>query len=299
MAARALGENRNYRGAVTRLRGVLADHPESVAAHYLLGLFLYNMDANTEALEACRAAVALDPEDAVAHRLLGIVLGHSPRRRKTGLKHLEQAVALAPHDGYNHYFHARLLAASGRRRAAKASYDRACERAPADPVVLAGTAEFLFGARRSTEARALAERAFAADGDHHMALAAMARACLHEGRFVEARDFARAAVAGHSTYRPGIEALIEAEMCRNPLFRAWSRLKSWRQGRPWRAILFATLFWSLVVCSGVTLAVVFPATADTLPWLFVGLSLCLTVPKIVYRKRVEAALTPFRLRRRF
>ena len=297
-AARALGESRNYRGAVDALRRVLAQAPDHVEAHYLLGLYLHNLGRNPEALEACRAAVALGPADAIAHRLLGIVLAAFFRNKRGGLEHLREAVRLAPHDGFNHYFLARGLASASRPGPARASYLEACRRAPNEPLVLAGTAEFLFSTFRVREAQDLAARAFAAGPDDPYALTAEARSRLLDGRAADARDLARAAVQIHASYPPAVHLLVEAEMCRRPYFAAWSRLKNWSARGKLRSSLLLIGASQLMVAIVITVAVLVPTLPVAAPLAVVG-TLAAMLPNAIYRRRVAQAMKPARLRRGF
>ena len=296
-AARALGDSRNYRGAAEALRRVLGEDPDHVEAQYLLGLYLHNLGRHVEAVAACRAAVALDPENAIAHRLLGIVLGGAVFSKVKGLAHLDQAVRLAPTDGFNHYFRAKALVGLARPRKARIAFFDACERAPTEAFILAGTAEFLFSTYRVKEARDLAARALAADPDDLGALTAEARSRLLAGRAADARDLARAAVALNASNRAAIEVLIEAEMCRNPAFAVWSRLKSWCRGGSWRAsFLLIGGSWAMA-----TLVITVVALIPDVPYagllVFAVCIVAAALPNVIHRRRVAAALRPAALRR--
>lgn len=299
-AARALDDVGNDRAAAALLRRLLGEHPDDTAAHYLLGLSLFKTGDRAGALAACRAAVALDPADAMAHRMLGIVLGGTREARRQGLEHLRQAVTLSPQDGFSHYVLARALADLGRRREARHSFADACDRAPSEPVVLSGAAAFLFTIRSFTEARDLAARAMALAPEHHQALTTQARGFLLMGRAAEARDLARAAVAREASYRPAIEVLIEAEMCRNPLFALWSRLKGWCHGSRWRtlALVIGGAEGMAALIVGVTTTLFPHADAISVVVFWAGLALA-WLPSWLHRRRVTAALRPVKLRKRF
>lgn len=299
-AARTLGDHRNFTGAVAALRRLLGRTPDFAPAHAFLGLYLDYLGDRAGAERECRAAVALDPSDAAAHRLLGLVIGRVPRHRKAALVHVRQAVALGPEDPYNHYNLARLLHLMNRRREAVASFAAACERAPLNATLLAGSAEALLALGRRREAVTLAGRAFAVAPDDPSALAAEARMRLLAGRGADARDLARAAVALDATDERALAVMIEAEMCRNPVFAVWSRVRSAMSGR-WRLRLS-----TVMVVYFFTLPYLFAAAALASPLAAAGFVLTSLVvfawagvSRFVFRRRLAAAVRPVTLRRRF
>lgn len=298
-AARALGESRNNRGAADALKRVLGQAPDHVEAHYLLGLYLHNLGKNADAIAECRAAVALDPADAIAHRLLGIVLTAFFRDKRQGLEHLRQAVRLGPQDGFNHYFLARGLAGAAQPKAARTSYFRACELGPNEPLILAGTAEFLFSAYDVRKAEDFAARALAADPDDLYALTARARLCLIRGRATEARDLARTAVQIHAGHRPAIALLIEAEMCRNPYFAVWSRLKGWCAGGKLRSSVLLIGASQAMLALVIAIATWLPDFPSGGPAVAAACAVLATLPNSILKARIEKAMKPTRLSRRF
>ncbi|WP_375464964.1 hypothetical protein [uncultured Methylobacterium sp.] len=297
-AARALGREGNDRGAVSTLRRVLAWHPEHAPALALLGLHLDYLGDGAGARNACRAAVSLDPNDAVAHRLLGIVLGRRMGGRREALLHLHEAVRLDHADPNNHFQLANLLAALTYRRKALSAYRAACALAPDDPVILGGTAEYLFGRCRSREAKVLAARALVAGPDNVVALTAAARSRLCDGRSTDARDLARAAVDLDAGHPPALAVLIEAELCRFRAFALWSRIRGWTLGGRLRST--ALLFAFGTACStAIGLIGLDTRGSVAVVSLYALGFVWAIVPALILRRRIEAAQRPVRLRRRF
>lgn len=298
-AARALGDAGNNRGAIEVLERLLARHPDCVAGHYFLGYHLSNAGRHAEAVAACRAAVALDPSSPHAHRILGGVLGFERWGRTLALDHIRHAVALAPEDGFNHLALARGLERLSRVKAARASYREACERSPAEPIILAATAEHLFAHRRRREATAFAARAFAADPENVLALSALARARLLAGRSADALSLAEAAVARRADHGPAVATLIEAAMCRNPYFAVWSRVKGWMLGGKWRGPIVVAGLIEIWIGGMVAFDLLFPAAAPVAGVVFAATVSAAVWPNRVFKRRLAAALKPVRLRRRF
>lgn len=83
--------------------GALAEHrlavrfdPRSRSYQYRLGIAAMQRGAFAEAEEALGKALAIDPQSAATHKVLGVLLAESLGRRREGVEHLRQALALEP-----------------------------------------------------------------------------------------------------------------------------------------------------------------------------------------------------------
>jgi adenylate cyclase len=127
------------RAAADLFRQAIARDPDFALAHASLADVLVQIarwrlpdwkDAEAEAVEAARKAVALAPDVADAQLALGaaLSLSHDPAAASS----YSQALALAPHDANIHYRTARFLVLSGDKIGAIRHYERAFQLAPDD-----------------------------------------------------------------------------------------------------------------------------------------------------------------------
>ena len=288
-----------FETALGTVRGVLAAHPDHQRAHVWLAFCLHRLARYGEAEAAAREALRLDPNDAGAHRWLGIALRASGTRFPEAAAHLDTAIRLAPADPWGHYERAVLFTRMRRTRQAVADIAAAAAQAPDNAGLLAGAAESLLSLLRPREARDYAARAFACGPDNPKALVVEAKFRLYAGRHREAHDLAQAALVLGQPTPDMLACLIEARMCRNPVFRMWSRALNWaRLGRarpPIGALAVVSVFLLLVICES--------ALSPYGPLVTLGLWFCLLGSLVaccqVHQRRYEAAQRPVRLRRRF
>ena len=83
--------------------GALAEHrlaahldPRSRSYQYRLGIAAMQRGAFAEAEQALGEALVIDPHSAATHKVLGVLLAESLGRRREGVEHLRQALALDP-----------------------------------------------------------------------------------------------------------------------------------------------------------------------------------------------------------
>jgi len=83
--------------------GALAEHrlaarldPRSRSYQFRLGIAAMQHGAFAEAEDALGRALAIDPQSAATHKVLGVLLAESLGRRREGVEHLRQALALEP-----------------------------------------------------------------------------------------------------------------------------------------------------------------------------------------------------------
>ncbi len=186
--------------AIRHYRRSLERDPASATAHYNLATLLAAGGTLDEAVRHFRRAVALRPAHAAAHNNLGAVL-RALGRVAEATPYFERAVALDASNAAAHNNLASVLASTGRAADAVRHYRRALALEPDGVESLMSLAWILATAgdarlRAPGEAVALAERAAAltARSDVNV-LAALAAAYAAAGRFDEAVDAQRRAIA--------------------------------------------------------------------------------------------------------
>ncbi|MGA2018553.1 MAG: tetratricopeptide repeat protein [Opitutaceae bacterium] len=98
LALKSNAQSREYRGAESLYRAILAGNPACWKAHTLLGDELLAGPARPgEALEEFGKAVELEPEDAEAQNNLGSLLLRVPGRRADAIEHLGLAARYGPY----------------------------------------------------------------------------------------------------------------------------------------------------------------------------------------------------------
>ena len=186
--------------AVRHYRRSLELDPASATAHYNLATLLAAGGALDEAVRHFRRAVALRPAHAAAHNNLGAVL-KALGRLDEAMPYFERAVALDAGNAAAHNNLASALASRGRPAGAVRHYRRALALDPYGVESLMSLAWILATngddrLRAPGEAVSLAEQAAALTGRRDVnVLATLAAAYAADGRFDEALDAQRRAIA--------------------------------------------------------------------------------------------------------
>jgi len=173
--------------------------PRRHEVYHNIGRILSDEGKPAEALEYCRQAVELDKKSAESRIGLGVVLGELGRYDEAASE-FSVAAGLDAGAAAPHYQLGRALLKLGRDGEAVAQFNEALRREPDNLGLLLYTARVLAADRNSagrngSEALELAQRADGLAGGQAVVLDTLAMACAETGRFDEAVQRAREALA--------------------------------------------------------------------------------------------------------
>lgn len=207
LATMAQARNRDYWTYETLLADTVQKRPENVDARIGYGVELLGRQRYGEAESQLRIALTMLPRPgsgvgptAGAHMYLGSALC-AQNKLDEGIAHLEQALALNPKFSEANGFLAEAYVTQGRFAQAATAFDRALAGLPDVPPLIYRGAWFYATTpdplvRNGAKAAALAERGVhLTDGRDWMMLDALAVAYAEQGRFPEAVEASRRAVA--------------------------------------------------------------------------------------------------------
>ena len=166
-------------------RALVRKHPESAQAHARLGLALFGLGRDEEALGSYDMAVSLDPGQAVTHLARALPLARLGRDEEA-LASCGAAIDLDPALPDAHVSKADILAGAGRAAEALAACDRAVEMDGSLQRAHTLRGNILAGMDRATEALAAYDRSIELDGYDGSARMRRADLLAASGRTAEA-----------------------------------------------------------------------------------------------------------------
>jgi tetratricopeptide (TPR) repeat protein len=207
LATLAHARNRDYWSNEALLADTVQKRPANMDARIALGVELLQRARYGDAESQLRVALATAPRPgsgvgptAGAHMYLGSALC-AQHKLEEGITQLEQALALNPRLSEAHGFLAEAYVSAGRFADAATAFDRAVSELPDLPPLLYRAAWFFAttsdrSVRNGAKAVALAEQGVQVTGGRDwMVLDALAVAYAEQGRFAEAVEASRRAVA--------------------------------------------------------------------------------------------------------
>ena len=195
----ALQEDHRLAEALLEYQRALVLDPRRHEVYHNIGRILSDEGKAAEALEYCRRAVELDKKSAESRIGLGVVLGELGRYDEAA-REFSVAAGLDAGSAVPHFQMGRALLKLGRDAEAVAQFNEALRREPENLGILLYTARVLAADRNSagrngSEALELAQRADRLVGGQAVVLDTLAMACAETGRFDEAVQWARQALA--------------------------------------------------------------------------------------------------------
>jgi TolB-like protein/Tfp pilus assembly protein PilF len=181
-------------------------------------------DAAPRAKSAARRALALDDGLAEAHAALAYAAATYDWDRAAAEQGFERALSLNPSDATAHFWHAAVLAASGKAAASIEESRRAQALDPVSPIVNAGVAWMLHMARRDDEAIAEARKALALEPEFAIARLRLGLSYIRKGMSREAIAELQAAVRASGGSPDALAALAQAHAAAGEDARARSAL---------------------------------------------------------------------------
>ncbi|MCG2592168.1 tetratricopeptide repeat protein [Ramlibacter sp. XY19] len=218
----------HVRGAVETLRQLLAHDPQDAEAHALLALALYNMRRLHAARYEAGTALALAPESVLAHYALGIV-ETADRKFALADEHFQQALALEPRSPHLLRARASLYRLWGRKSDVGALLEEARAIDPGDPVTLVALGEHALEENRLDEARRFADAALRIEPESADGLVLMGAVLLRQGIADDAREHALQALRIDATHRGALQLLAGVKARKSPLLGLWWRYSVWME----------------------------------------------------------------------
>lgn len=145
------GDTAKLEQAIRYFRAALQMDPDSMAAHYSLGLVCLGSRRFEEAIEAFSAVIRIDPTRAQGHSNLGAALSQAGRQAEA-IGHLRRAAELEPDDAAIRENLGVALAKAGRYQEAMASYAQSLRLDPGQASVYGQLGAALLKTGRSAEA---------------------------------------------------------------------------------------------------------------------------------------------------
>jgi tetratricopeptide (TPR) repeat protein len=217
----ALAGLRDLEGAERSYRKAIEVEPANARAHYNLGTLLAGRGAWKEAIDHLEAAVRLDPDSRDALFNLGQALAEAGEPARA-LAIWDRLLKLNPNDVEARFHHAQSLAALGRPEEAAAEFATVIAAAPREPAPRLAQATALLAAGHDAEARARLEEGIAILPESE-ALAQLLVRILAASSHPEVRDGAKAwslaqrlLTAGSTPEREEAAALALGELGRFP-----------------------------------------------------------------------------------
>lgn len=274
IAARALSQAGNRRGAIAKLRELLSNDPADPKALAFLAALESDGGNKEKASELIDDALQRAPNDPHVHHVKGHIL-IAQKKLKQAIAVLEEALRLDPQSWRSHYYLAMAHDESDDHRRAEDHYLQALRLSPEEPEILNGYADFLTLRGRLDDAKALVARASEIGADDEDNLFARARIALHEGPLDEALDLTLWILQSDATDPRALNLLAQIKMRRNPILGIWWRwavfTSSMSTGMRWTTVIGLYIVWQLFAR---TILARMPSIVAT-PVIFAWLAFCI------------------------
>jgi len=246
--ARALIHQRRYDLAEQEARRAIQQDPAYATGYHLLSIALWGQEQIAAALTACEEALRLAPEDGYIHSTLADLLSKQRdwRKRRRAAEHHRRAIALCPNDAFVRNRYAHFLFRTNRAEAVRQNAE-ALRLNPQHVDSLIYRATLLVSKRRYREAEESVLQALALQPNNELAHRQLGDVRLFQQKPDQALDNMREALRLDPTNKQLKRGLILALQARLPLlgkFWALSLMNSWA----YRVLWLLCLPVALSVC---------------------------------------------------
>lgn len=215
-------------GAIETLKRCLSMEPDFAEAHALLSLVLLDKSRLYAADLEASMALMLDPELPVAHWAASNV-AVAKRDFSTAQRHLDQLMALAPHESASYLLQARLHSLQGNRQARFEAVQKAVDLDPDSPENLSALADYYLETGDIEKAESIALEALRISPEDHSAIISMGEILLVQGNIEASREHAIAALQINPENNAALRLLVSIKARTSPILGLWWRYATWGQ----------------------------------------------------------------------